>query len=153
MYNLELRPNRRHFWNNSSLFEKEMDRFFETFAHKGEEIYAPVCEITEQEKAFAISVDVPGMKKEDIDIEVKDNHLYITGERKYESKSEKDNVVRSEKRYGKFSRVFTLPQNVNADGIVAAFENGVLEVTLPKEEKAQSKKINISDWKDSSLKN
>lgn len=153
MYNLELRPNRRHFWNSSSLFEKEMDRFFDTFAHKGEEVYAPVCEITEQEKAFAISVDVPGMKKEDIDIEVKDNHLYITGERKYESKTEKDNVVRSEKRYGKFSRVFTLPQNVNADGIVAAFENGVLEVTLPKEEKAQAKKINISDWKDSSLKN
>jgi HSP20 family protein len=139
MYNLELRP-RRHFWNTHSFFEKELDKLLDT---KGEEFYTPVCEITETEKQYAVSIDIPGMKKEDISLEVKENQLFVTGERKWESKSEKDNVLRSEKRYGKFSRVFTLPQNVNAEMIEARFENGVLEIFLPKEEKAQARKISI----------
>lgn len=142
MYNLELRPSFRNFWHTHSLLDQMTERNF-----------TPDCEIRDEEKFFAISIDVPGIKKEDIDLEVKENHLSVTGERKYLSDKEKDNVVRTERRYGKFSRVFTLPQNVNTEGIEAKFENGVLEIILPKEEKAQARKITISDWKDSSLKN
>jgi HSP20 family protein len=143
MYNLELRP-RRHFWNTHSFFEKELDKLLDT---KTEEFYTPACEITETEKQYLVSMDIPGINKEDIGLEVKENQLYVTGKRKWESKSEKDNVLRSERRYGKFSRVFTLPQNVNADMIEARFENGVLEILLPKEEKAQTRKISIMDKK------
>lgn len=147
MYNLELRPNRRHFWNNSIL-EKELDKIFENVT-KTENFFAPACEIRDEETHFSISLDIPGIKKEEIDLEVKENELHITGERKYSAKSEKDNVLRTEKRYGKFSRVFTLPQNVKSEAIEAKFENGVLEIVLPKEERAQSRKITISDWKES----
>lgn len=127
MYNLELRPIRRHFLNT------EFDKLFETN-------FTPPYDVHDDEKHFSISLDIPGVKKDDINLEVKDNHLYVTGERK------------SERRGGKFSRVFTLPQNVNPDAIKATFENGVLELTLPKEEKAQARKITISDWKDADLK-
>jgi HSP20 family protein len=144
MYNLELKP-RRPFWSNT-LFDREFDRLFEGTS-KQENFFAPACEIVEEEKRYAISMDIPGMSKEDINLEVKENHLYLTGERKWENRSEKENVLRSEKRYGKFSRVFTLPQNVNAEMIEARFENGVLDIFLPKEEKAQTRKITIGEKK------
>lgn len=153
MYNLELRPNRRHFWNNNSILEKELDKFFDNVT-KTENYFAPACEVRDEEKSFLVSLDIPGMKKEEISLEVKENELHITGERKFEAKAETDHVLRSERRYGKFSRVFTLPPNVNTEAIEARFENGVLDVILPKEEKAQSRKISISDWKDpSGMKN
>ena len=146
MYNLELRPFRRQFWNN------ELDKMFDHLATKTEDVFAPACEITEEEKHFSISLDIPGLQKDDISIEVKENQLYVTGERKFTGKSDKDNVLRTERRYGKFTRTFTLPANVNTEAIQARFENGVLDLALPKEEKAQSRKISISDWKDAGLK-
>ena len=146
MYNLELRPLRRQLWSN------ELDKMFDSLT-KTEESFAPVCEITDEEKFFSISLDIPGLKKDDITIEMKENQLVVSGERRPETKTEKTQVLRSERRYGKFSRVFTLPANINADGIQARFEHGVLDIALPKEEKAQSRKISISDWSDSALKN
>lgn len=153
MYNLELKPNRRHFWNSHSMLEKELDKFFDTF-NKPEEYHAPACEILDQEKQYSLSMDIPGLRQEDISIEVKENQLFVTGERKFEAKAEKENVLKSERRYGKFQRVFTLPQNVNADTIQASFENGVLDIILPKEEKAQARKIAIgAKAVESALKN
>jgi HSP20 family protein len=114
---------------------------FGAFAARNEEtVYSPAFEIADQEKQFSISLDIPGLKREDIDIEVKDFELTVTGERKTTDK----NVVRSNKSFGKFSKVFTLPKNVNTDAIEAHFENGVLDLILPKEEKSQTKKISIS---------
>lgn len=144
MYHFELKPSsRRAQWPT---WEKELERFFDVFSNN-ETQFAPACEIHDEEKMYSISLDIPGLSQEDIEIEVKDNHLHITGERKFTKKTEKNNVLRSEKRYGKFSRVFSLPQNINSDAIEASFENGVLEITLPKEEKSQTKKIQISGQK------
>jgi HSP20 family protein len=145
MYHFELKPTRH------ASIEKEFERIFDVFTKSDN--FAPQCEIIDEEKSYSISLDIPGLSKEDIELEVKDNHLFISGERKT-TNSGKD-VLRSEKKYGKFSRIFALPKNVNTDGIEARFANGVLEVILPKEEKSQPKKISISDWKDdpSSLKN
>lgn len=139
MYHFELRPNRTH-----NQWEKEFEKLFDVFSK--EDLYAPACEILDEEKSYSISLDIAGVTKDDINIEVKDNHLYISGERKYNGKVEKDYILRSERRYGKFSRVFSLPKNVNPDAIEARFENGVLDLTLPKEEKSQTLKITISDW-------
>lgn len=141
-----MKPSRKSQWSPATQWEKELERFFDVFSNN-EYQYAPACEIIDGEKSYAISLDVPGLRKEDIDIEVKDNHLHISGERKAETKTDKNNVLRTERRYGKFSRVFSLPKNVNSDAIAARFDNGVLELTLPKEEKSQTKKIQISDWK------
>jgi HSP20 family protein len=145
MYHFELKPFRRN-WNPTQEWEKEMEKLIGSFSHS-EKTFAPAFEIIEEERSYLISIDVPGLKKEDLDIEVKDNHLHISGERKLELESEKQKVIRSEKRYGKFSKVFTIPQNVKPDAIAASFENGVLFLVLPKEEKSQTKKITISDWK------
>jgi HSP20 family protein len=137
MYQFDLRPMRS--W--SPLFEKEIEKIFEGPSRAS--TYAPACDIVETEKHFLLGLDVPGLKQEEIGIEVKDNLLHISGERKAFERTESDTVVRTERRFGKFSRVFTLPQNVNQDAIEAHFENGVLNVILPKEEKAQVKKISI----------
>ncbi len=152
MYNLEFKTSRHPFWMHNAAADKELEKFFTNFA-KNETCYTPVCEIVEQEKFFAISIDMPGMKKDDINLEVKDAQLYITGERKKTASTASESVLKSEKVYGKFARVFTIPQNVNTDAIDAKFDNGVLEVFLPKEEKALAKKITISERKDSSLNN
>lgn len=145
MYHFELKPNRKPHW------EKEIEKIFDVFSRN--DYFAPVCEILDEEKSYSISLDIPGLREEDLDIEVKDNHLHISGERKYE---EKTSVLRSERRYGKFERVFTLPKNVNPEMIEARFENGVLDLTLPKEEKSQTKKITIgrkTEVETSQLKN
>lgn len=141
MYHFELKPALRH---PITQWEKEVERMFDGFGKSGS--FTPACEIREEDKFFSLGMDIPGLKKEEIDIEVKDNQLHISGERKYEEKTDKNNILRTERRYGKFSRVFTLPQNVNVEGIEARFENGVLEIMIPKEEKTQVKKVTISDW-------
>ncbi len=143
MYHFDLTP---AFLSPLNQWEKDMERVFRGPATK-EAIYTPACEIRDEEKQFTISLDVPGLKQEEIDIEVKDNRLHVTGERKTEVKTEQDQVVKTEKRYGKFTRVFSLPQHVNTEGIEAAYENGVVMIMIPKEVKTQSKKILISGSK------
>ena len=136
MYQFELKPFRND-------WEKEVEKIFDTFSRANS--FSPACEIRDEEKNFLISIDVPGLSKEELEIEVKDNQLHVSGERKQKSGTEKDTVLRSEKRFGKFSRAFSLPQNVNTEAIQARFENGVLEIAIPKEEKSQARKITISD--------
>ena len=85
------------------------------------------------------------MKKEDINIEIKDNVLTVSGERKYEKKEENEKYHRIERSYGKFSRSISLPQGVTEDQVKASFSDGVLEVSFPKPEvkKPEAKKIAI----------
>ena len=142
MYQFELKPSsRRNAWN--SQFDKEVEKLFDVFSKT--DTFAPACEILDEDKSFSISLDIPGLKQDEIEVEVKDNRLHITGERK-DATGEGEKVLRSERRYGKFYRVFGLPQNVNTDAIEAKFENGVLDLIIPKEEKSQSKKISINSW-------
>lgn len=133
MMNLQLRTLKNPNW------EREFEHLF-NFAR--EDQWSPAVEIVEEDKFFAVYLDVPGLKKEEIDIEIKDNRLFVVGERKLAVAQDK--IRRSERRYGKFSRTFTLPQDVNTDSIEARFEEGVLSVILPKLEQVLPKKITIS---------
>ena len=143
MYQFELNP-----WiSPRGSWEKEVEKVLDDF-HKTQ-TFSPCVEVVENDEAFIIALDVPGVLREDIEIEVKDKTLSVTGERKQTALSEK--VVRTENKYGKFSRFFSLPQNVKVEGIEASCQNGVLEITLPKGPKAQVKKISISDWKKSDV--
>lgn len=146
MYNLEAKPSIRRspLWNTSTDLDQELERFFDVFSKADN--FAPAFEILDEDKSYIVGLDVPGLKKDDIDIEVKDNHLIVTGERK--SDKHNVNVLRSERRYGRFSRVFGLPQNLDTESIDARYENGVLSIHLPKEEKSQPRKIKISNWKE-----
>jgi HSP20 family protein len=119
-------------------FSNLIDRFFnESAARSGGSVYAftPRVDILENEKNFEILVAVPGMNKEDFSIEINDNYLTISGERKF-TKEKKENAYRSiETQYGSFSRSFSLPENIDVSKIEAEYKNGILEIALPKDEK------------------
>jgi HSP20 family protein len=118
-----------------------MDNFANAY---DERLFSPATDLIENDKNYFLSVDLPGMKKEDIKIEVLDNALVISGERQSEQKKETDNYQQIEKVYGSFRRSFSLPKTVNIENIQAFHEDGVLEITIPKTQEVKSKKIEIS---------
>jgi HSP20 family protein len=92
------------------------------------------CEIVDSVGALSVSLDVPGFRKEDIELEVKDRHLHVTGTRTFKTRNENDKVLRQERRFGKFHRAFSLPEGIDDQAISAKFTDGVLEITIPKTE-------------------
>lgn len=94
-------------------------------------IWAPKVDVMTKDNKLVTRVDLPGMKKEDVVVEVADGFLTLSGERKKETKEEKDSVYREEREYGSFCRSVPLPKGVKADEVNATFANGVLEVTIP----------------------
>jgi len=105
--------------------------------------FQPVVDVSENENQYMIQASIPGVKKNEITLDVKDNVLTISGERKSEIESQDSKVLVSEIRYGRFSRTFHLPDMVNHDKIEAKFEDGILNVMIPKTEKAKPKSIAI----------
>lgn len=108
----------------------------------GERTLAPRLDIAETETGFVVEVDLPGLSKEDVDIELSEDTLTITGHRKTAS-DEGKNYHRRERYSGRFGRSVQLPTLVDREGIEATFENGVLRVALPKSEKVLPTKIEI----------
>ncbi len=102
----------------------------------------PACEIIDAEKVFSVSLDIPGFRKEDIEIELKDRHLLVSGTRYATVRPENEKVMRQERRFGHFQRVFNLPEAISEQNISAKFEDGVLEITIPKTE-VSARKISI----------
>ncbi len=94
--------------------------------------FMPQVNTREGEFAYHIDVDLPGVNKEDINIDIKENILTISGERNFKEEVKEEDFYRVETRFGKFSRSFTLPENVDMENIEASAENGVLEVVIPK---------------------
>jgi len=105
--------------------------------------WAPRVDIRETDDALLVQAELPGIEKKDVHLEVKDGILTLSGERRYEKDVKEENVHRVERAYGKFSRSFSLPSNVDADKVNATMKNGVLEVRLPKRESAKPKAIAI----------
>jgi len=100
------------------------------------ETFVPRADIVETDKAYEIHLAVPGMKKEDFKIEVSEGRLVISGERKFQrEEGEKKTYHRVETQYGAFLRTFLLPEDVKMEGITAEYTDGILKVTLPKDEK------------------
>lgn len=117
-------------------FSNLIDRFFnDSMQRSGQSTFVPKVDVIESEKAFELHVEVPGMKKEDFNVEVNDNYLTISGERKFSTEKNEKDYHSIETRYGSFSRSFTLPESVNSDKIDAKYNNGILELTIPKDEK------------------
>jgi len=105
--------------------------------------WIPRVDIHETDEALVLQAELPGMKKEDVKLEVKDGTLLISGERRYEKDVKEERVHRIERSYGSFSRSFNLPRNINADAIEARMSDGVLHVQIPKLESAKPKAIAI----------
>lgn len=110
-----------------------------------EQTMAPACDVTESEDGYVLSFDVPGLKKEDINIEVTGRQVTISGERKREEQQQNGNTHRIERVYGKFQRTFELPEGINTEVIDASYENGVLKVAVPKAETSKPRKVQITE--------
>ncbi len=105
--------------------------------------FAPAVDIHEADGAYILSAELPGVRPEDVDLKVDKNVLTLSGTRQYSQQSDDKGYRRIERRYGNFTRSFTLPEHVDADGIQASLENGVLTISVPKGTKAQVRKIAV----------
>jgi len=124
-----------------SLFAR---RRWPVFRHGELEEIGTQIDIFEEKDNVIVKAELPGMKKEDIDITVTDHTMRISGEKKREEKVEKKDYHRIERSYGSFTRSFRLPDNVNGEKAKASFKDGVLEVRVPKTKETKQKKITIS---------
>jgi len=102
--------------------------------------YTPQVNTREGEFAYHIDIDLPGMNKNDININIHENSLTISGERNHKGELKKEDYYKIETLFGKFERIFTLPENIDTENITANSTNGVLEIVIPKLEKAIIKK-------------
>ena len=118
----------------------ELDRLFETPALT----WSPALDVQEDKDNYTVRVEVPGLKREDIEVSLNDGSLVISGERKTETVQEGAAVHRQERCYGKFSRVLALPKTVAAGHVKAAYKDGILTVTLPKAEEAKPRQIDVA---------
>jgi len=107
------------------------------------ESFTPAVNEKVDEKGYYLEIDLPGVKKDDIDISVNDGILTVSGERKLEKKEEKDNYTRIESFFGRFERVFKLPLDADLDNVEAKYENGVLKIFIPRKQKPEGKKIEV----------
>ena len=108
-----------------------------------EAVFLPPVDIAEDEHNITLQVEIPGVKPEDLKVTLENNVLTFTGERKFKEEEKKENFHRIERRFGKFTRSFTLPVSVDAEKVNANFEDGVLFITIPKLEAFKPKQINI----------
>lgn len=126
-------------------FSEMLDNFFNdaisTNVNNGS--FIPGVDVIEHDKQYEIQVLLPGMKKNDINIEMEDGVLTVSGERKYEKEDKNKRYHLVESRYGSFSRSFTLPRNIDRDSIKAKMNDGILTITLDKTEDAVSRQIEI----------
>jgi len=105
--------------------------------------WAPSVDILETENDLVLKADVPGVELKDIDIQIENGTLTLKGERKFEQESQNKGYHRLERSYGSFVRYFTLPDTVDAEKVHAAYNNGVLTVTLPKKEIAKPRTVKV----------
>lgn len=152
-------------WDPFNEFTSLQDRFnqllnqpfFRGFAPSGEQSltaanFTPAVNVYEDDRTINIEADLPGIQEKDIDISLENNVLTISGERKLENEEKKENFHRIERSYGRFTRSFTLPNTVDTENVNAAFDNGVLKITLNKREEAKPKQIKIGVGKPTATK-
>jgi HSP20 family protein len=122
-------------------FEDTMNRLFT--AEPNGRPWVPPVDIRETENELVVKADVPDVKFEDIDVRMENGTLTLRGERKFEEKKNEGGWHRVERSYGKFERVFTLPDTVDPEGVKADYKNGTLTITLPKKEIAKPRQVKV----------
>jgi HSP20 family protein len=130
-------------------FRKEMDGLFDSFFDKGRIIrdsgaFTPSVEVSEDEKSYTVKAELPGMKKEDVEVSLHDNNLILKGEKKEEKEGKKKSSYYREACYGSFCRQIPLEHGVNEKEVKAIFKDGVLTLSMPKKKTAGSKTTKIS---------
>jgi len=127
--------------------QDDMNRLFSSSLRRGPQSsigeFLPSLEMKEDDNQFLLHLDIPGMERKDLDISVTGNTLTVKGERKEEENKKGKGYFYSERRYGSFQRSVELPTEVDADKVAASYKDGVLELVLPKSEKAKPKQIKV----------
>jgi HSP20 family protein len=141
----KFKPGRNVFQDSLTPFSAFFDSFINDAVSKEEHtnFFRPAVDVKEIETAFELAFSLPGIEKEEVKVELKDNRLTVSGERKKETEEKNTRFHRVEHYYGNFSRSFMLPENIKSDAIEANFKNGVLTVAIPKAEAVQPKTIEI----------
>ncbi len=123
-------------------FASAFPKVFDSDAAEGGR--SPRVDIFDDGNNFVLSAELPGVSREDLDIDVKDNRLTIKGEKKLENRTEKEGYLRVERSYGVFERSFFLDENVDRENIQAEYKDGVLRLVLPRKQDEPSKKIEVN---------
>jgi len=127
--------------------QDEMNRVFSDFFDEAGEktiaAFSPAVDLVDTENSLQVKVELPGVKKEDVEITLKNDVLTVKGEKKEEKEEKGENRYYIERSYGSFSRSLTLPAAVQFDKVVASFVDGVLEITLPKAEEEKARQVEI----------
>lgn len=129
--------------------QSEVNRLFNSFfepsaARPSGRRWSPALDVVERDDHYVLRADVPGVREEDISVELDGNVLTISGRREAEHDEQRAGYHRVERVTGEFSRALTLPEGIDADAITAAYDRGVLEVRVPKPEQAKPRKVAIS---------
>ena len=128
-------------------FSQEVNRLFNTLFdladERGVQRWVPPMDLLEADDHFLLKADLPGLSEDDVSIEVQDNVLTISGERKSEQERKERGWYRVERAYGRFSRSLTLPEGVDPDAVSADFDRGVLTVRIPKPEERKPRRVQI----------
>jgi HSP20 family protein len=133
-----------------SALQNRMSRLFEEQYGGGREesltagAFVPAVDIYEDEHSVQLKLEVPGIDEKDLDIRVENNVLTVSGERKFEKEEKEENFHRVERRYGSFTRSFTLPNTLNTEDIQADYDHGVLKIRLAKRAEAKPKQIKVN---------
>lgn len=130
----------------------DIDRMFERFfgemmpaeGRTTGSVWSPDVDVKEDEHQFTVLVELPGLKTNDIEVQVENNVLFISGERRMEEKKEGENWHFVERSYGSFSRSFRLPKNVDSENVEANYADGMLTINIPKAEEAKPRKVQIN---------
>jgi HSP20 family protein len=130
--------------------QREMNRLFDSLVRTGDgeltngPAFMPAAEMEETPEAIHLRLEIPGMEAKELDVQVAEEAVAISGDRKSESKTEEKGMIRSEFRYGSFRRVIPLPARVKNDSAQAEYKNGVLNLTLPKAEAEKNKVVRVN---------
>jgi HSP20 family protein len=141
-------------WQEMDNLRRQMDRLFDDFMHVNSDLsllprspeatWAPAIELKETDGEVLLKVQIPGVEAKDLDIQVTQDAVSITGEKQEETKTEEKGMFRSEFRYGQFQRLIPLPVSVNNEQVKSEFKNGILMLTLPKLTAAPHKVVKVS---------
>jgi HSP20 family protein len=136
-------------YNDFNSLQSTLTRVFQDFNRGGDELatggtFVPPVDIYENEHGITLKMEVPGVSQEDLHISLENSTLTVSGERKFEKNEKEENFHRIERRYGAFTRSFTLPNTVDAEKVNAGYENGILSIQLAKKAEAKPKQIKIS---------
>ncbi len=126
--------------------QDKINRLFDKTSGKGAAesgSFLPATDIYSEDNNLVIETELPGVRKEDVDIKIEDNTLTIKGKKEFKKEDKGENYYRVERSYGSFSRSFMFPDNVEREGIKAEFKNGLLKLILPKKPEAKAKNIDI----------